>query len=305
HLLSQTLFAKALGITDRTAGISVALVTIAVLFLGTTYLSVLPVGVFAAVVAFLGLDLLATWLWVERRRLPLRDFLVILLILAVAATIGFLEAIAVGILAASVLFIAAYSRVDVVRLKTTGARKRSGVERDQRDLELLAERGDRVAIYELSGYLFFGTAHRLVAEISEHPVAHVKEFVLLDFRRVQGVDASAAFALRRLVQLCAANGVRLILCGLSTRLSQTLDRAGISEEPSPPLRFEHLDEALQFVEDRLLLGAGPRDNSGSDASFLEELRHIAQPLDPSDLFEVFDVAKGAVVIEQGAEADDI
>src|SRR5690606_7644336 len=147
--------------------------------LGTTYLSVLPIGVFAAVIAFLGIDLLVTWLWVERRRLQLRDFFVIVLILAVAATIGFLEAIAIGILAASTLFIVAYSRVDVVRLKTTGARKRSGVERGQRDLAILSDRGDQVAIYELSGYLFFGTAHRLVSEISEDTVAQSKEFVLV------------------------------------------------------------------------------------------------------------------------------
>lgn len=100
HLVSQTLFAKALKITGRAAGISVTLITLAVLFLGTTYLSVLPIGVFAAVIAFLGIDLLVTWLWVERRRLPFRDFLVVVLILAVAATIGFLQAIATGIIAA-------------------------------------------------------------------------------------------------------------------------------------------------------------------------------------------------------------
>ena len=305
HLISQTLFAKALGITGRAAGISVALVTVAVLFLGTIYLSVLPIGVFAAVIAFLGIDLLVTWLWVERRRLPLRDFLVVVLILAVAATLGFLEAIAVGILAASTLFIVAYSRVDVVRLKTTGARKQSGIERGQRDLKILLERGDRAAIYELSGYLFFGTAHRLVSEISKDSAAQSKEFVLVDFRRVQGIDASAAFALRRLVQLCAAANVTLIFCGLSDRLSQTLDRAGISAESSPPLFFQHLDEALEIVEDKLLLGAAERDDGELGAGFLDELRKTAQSLDPFELFRVFDVPEGEVVIEQGDEADSI
>src|SRR5690606_31413819 len=206
-----------------------------------------------------------------RRRLQLRDFFVIVLILAVAATIGFLEAIAIGILAASTLFIVAYSRVDVVRLKTTGARKRSGVERGQRDLAILSDRGDQVAIYELSGYLFFGTAHRLVSEISEDTVAQSKEFVLVDFKRVQGIDASAAFALRRLVQLCAAGSVTLIFCGLSDRLSQTLDRAGIPSAPSPPLLFKHLDGALQIVEEKLLLHNAGREGIESDTGLLDEL----------------------------------
>ena len=305
HLVSQTLFAKALKITGRAAGISVTLITLAVLFLGTTYLSVLPIGVFAAVIAFLGIDLLVTWLWVERRRLPFRDFLVVVLILAVAATIGFLQAIATGIIAASLLFIFAYSQVDVVRLKTTGARKRSGVERGQRDLEVLAERGDRLAIYELSGYLFFGTAHRLISEISEDLVAQSKEFLLLNFRRVQGVDASAAFALGRLAQHCAANGVTLIFCGLSNRLSETLDRAGISAKSSPPLFFEHIDDALQFVEDKLLQPYTRQDRAEPDTVILDELRRLAQPLDPLDLFKVLDVAKDQVVIQQDSEADDL
>lgn len=305
HLLSQTLFAKALNITGRLAGLSVALVTVAVLFLGTTYLSILPIGVFAAVIAFLGIDLLATWLWVEPRRLPLRDFLVVILILAVAATIGFLQAIATGIIAASLLFIFAYSRVDVVRLKTTGARKRSGVERGQRDLEVLAERGDRLAIYELSGYLFFGTAHRLLAEISEVLTAGSTEFLLVNFRRVQGIDASAAFALRRLVQLCAAHRVVLVFCGLSNTLLQTLDRTGVLKDASPPLLFEHMDDALQFVEDRLLFGVVGQDCAQPDTAILDELRRIARPLDPSDLFKVFEVSKDQIVIEQGSEADDL
>lgn len=305
HLLSQTLFAKALGVTGRLAGIAVALVTFAILFLGTEYLSFLPIGVFAAVIAFLGIDLLIIWLWVERRRLPIRDFLVVVLILAVAATVGFLEAIAIGILAASILFIIAYSRVDVVRLKTTGARKRSGVERGQRDLKILSDQGDRVAIYELSGYLFFGTAHRLVSEIAEEAVAGSKEFVLVDFKRVQGIDASAAFALRRLVQLCAINGITLIFSALSPRLKQTLDLTGASTVSSSPLLFEHLDDGLRIVEDKLLIGYQDRHRNELDTGLLDELRRIAKPLDPFELFSVIDVAKDEVVIEQGGEADNI
>lgn len=306
HLLSQTLFAKALGVTGRVAGIAVALVTVAVLFMGTTYLSVLPIGVFAAVIGFLGIDLLVTWLWHERRRLPPRDFLVVILILVVAATIGFLEAIAIGILAASVLFIVAYSSLDVVRLKTTGARKRSGVERGPRALAVLSDHGERVAIYQLSGYLFFGTVHRLVSEVSATSVTEAKEFLLLDFKRVQGLDASAAFALRRLVHTCAANRIELIFCALSSTVRQTLHRTGVLSNPTSPRVFEHLDEGLQVIENKVLSdNLRAQDDNAADIDLLDTLRRIAHPVDPFELFEVVDVVKDEVVIEQAGGADSL
>ncbi|MFO1142804.1 MAG: hypothetical protein U1E59_10490 [Amaricoccus sp.] len=47
-------------------------------------LSVLPVGVFAGVLAFLGLDVLFQWVWVERRRLALPTSCSSLAILGIA-----------------------------------------------------------------------------------------------------------------------------------------------------------------------------------------------------------------------------
>lgn len=195
HLLSQTLFARSLGVTSRVAGLAVAAVTVATIAFGATYLSVLPIGIFAAVILFLGLDLLITWLWTERRRLPRGDFALILLILAAAATVGFLEAIALGILAACFQFVLAYARTDIVTLRTTAATLRSRTERNAADLAHLSASGDRVLVYALSGHLFFGTAHRLQSELTERITASGARpgVVLLDFRRVTGIDASACF----------------------------------------------------------------------------------------------------------------
>lgn len=307
HVLSQTLFARALGVTGSMAGVAVALFTGVTLFSSAAWLSVLPIGVFAAVIAFLGIDLLFTWLWTERRHLPARDFAIVLLILGVAATVGFLQAIAVGLLAASVLFVIAYARIDVVRLRTTVAAMPSRVERGETDMRRLSEQDGYATIYQLSGYLFFGTASRLQSELVAMAASPDKRprFILVDFKRVQGIDASAAFALGRLDRVCAAEGVELIFSGLDGRQAALLERSGVLSEGGRLRRVDQLDDALQIVEEQLL-AHGARDARATEAiGFLDELKRLHPQVDLAESLEEVLAHADEQVIEQGAPADSI
>lgn len=301
HAVSSTLFARALGVTGPAAGMAVTAMSLVVLFFGAGFLSVLPIGVFASIIAFLGVDLLYTWLWEERRRLPARDFAIVLLILAVAAAVGFLQAIAVGLLAAALQFIVAYSRVDVVRLRTTAAALRSRVERPEAEVEQLSKLGNAAEIYRLGGYLFFGTANRLLGEIRDRLAADdPPRFLVIDFRRVRGLDASAAFALGKLAGASHAAGVTLTLSGLSPGLAAALGRAGIDRD-TPGVRLAgRLDDALQAIEATLLAGGAPVDGGGG---MLEQLRRLHAGFDPAAVFERRHAAPGEEVIAEGARPD--
>lgn len=305
HLLSQTLFARSLGVTGRTAGFAVAIVTAATLLFGASYLAVLPIGVFAALIAFIGFDLLFTWLWVERRRLPAQDFAIVLLILGIAATVGFLEAIAAGLLATSLQFVFAYAATDVVRLRTTAATMRSRVERSEPDVRHLSRHGHRAAIYELSGYLFFGTANRLLDELVATLTSDegAPAFVLIDFRRVQGIDASAAFALKKLSRSCRENGVELFFSGLADRLQARLDRSGIRSESGAPHIVPKLDDALEIVEEQILAEAERADSEA--LGFLEELQSLYPDTDLRCHFEEIFAKAGKQIIEQGANTESM
>lgn len=302
HLLGETLFARALGVADRTAGLAVAVVTAFALFFGAAYLSVLPIGIFAAVIAFLGIDLIVGWLWFERRRLPVRDFLIVLFILVVAATIGFLPAIATGTLVAAIFFIFAYAAIGTVRIKTTAASTRSHVERGAPEIAILSEVGERVAIYELSGYLFFGTAGRMLEEVAASG-GMTKDYAVLDFRRVQGIDASAAFALRKLVKETGPAGLTIVFTGLPAHLRWMLERSGVVADGKTFLMVDHLNDGLEMIEDRLIEMYPP--DAAADADFLQELRLSHPALDPGSIFETQDVEAGEVVIEQDSDADGI
>lgn len=305
HLLSQTLFARALGMTGMLCGLAVAASCTLALVFGAGFLSVLPIGVFASVIAYLGIDLLRTWLWTERRRLPARDFAIVLLILAVAATVGFLQAIVVGLLAAAIQFVIAYSRTEVIRLATTVAHMRSRVERPESELQILANEGHEAAVYQLTGFLFFGTANNLLGRISATLDADADRprIVVLDFGRVQGIDASAAFALGKLQRGCATVGVDLMVSGLSERVAGMMERCGFVPDDTGPTVFAHLDDALREIEERLLCAVSHRAGPRHPIGFVEEIRALHPDADLLRYFDAQTVEAGTELVTQGADSD--
>ena len=299
HVLGCTLLAhRLIGVDSRWIGVGVGLTAGAILAGGASVLGMLPVAAFAAFLAFLGLDLLYQWLWVERRRLPLPDFLLVLAMLVVSVTMGFLQAIALGVLAASALFVFAYSRLDVVRGRLSGALRLSTTERPEPSTRLLAARGDETLIFELQGYVFFGTAHALLGNLSdamsrpERPIRNV----ILDFRRVQGLDASAVFNLGKLGQLCERHGVRLVFTHLRPALERQMARAGLAGQAA---MLPTLDEALARVEEEILEGEAA--TAGDEAGFDRLLARASAS--GTSLFAPETVPAGAQVLGQGEESD--
>jgi sulfate permease, SulP family len=133
--------------------------------------------------------------------------------------------------------------------------------------ELLRQHGRRIAVVELDGALFFGTAEAADEEI-EH-LARASEFIIIDFERVGEVDASGARVLLHAADSVARAGKLLLLAGLTAQDSRTriildmdvhgrLDRSQF---------FPDTDRALEFAEDRLLDVVAPqRGGAGSALS---------------------------------------
>jgi sulfate permease, SulP family len=306
HIISETLLARRLtGANTRWIGAGIAMLSAAVLYAGPQLLGMLPLGIFAAVLVYFGLDFLYEWLWVERRRLPFQDFAIVLIILLAAATIGFLQAVAVGILLASLMFLVNYARLDVIRSRLTGALRLSSTERADAAVHHLIERGAATRIYELQGYVFFGTANALYSQIAEEIARGGVRAVILDFRRVQGLDVSAVFNFGKLEQLCRAHGLRLILSDLSPGLRRSMDLAGLTAQAGV---FPTLDDALAAVEDELLAGEVARAGvagSGVADSGLGPLFTRAAGVVSTDLFPATRVAAGSAVIAQGTPSDSM
>ncbi|MHA3978762.1 SulP family inorganic anion transporter [Halovulum sp. GXIMD14794] len=295
HLLGETLLAHRMGFGNVLAGISVAAGTALVLFMGASLIGVLPAGLMAAVIGYLGLDMLYRWLWVQRRRLPVSDMMIILLIVVVAGLFGFLQALSVGVLLAAAQFVISYAGLDVMRAQSTAAVRRSSIERGAEDMAILARAGAGTRIVELTGFIFFGTANRLLDRLRhELGKAQGMDRLILDFAHVTGVDTSAIFALSRLSELCERAGVALVLTGLSEAQARQVARS--AELSGDVRRVEKLDDALIDLEEELL-AAEPRP--GHDFDPLADLAARYPQVDFAAFTEHLSLKPGDVLLQEG------
>jgi SulP family sulfate permease len=303
QMIPGTMLGQRMGLGSVLPGLSAAAGCLLIFIYGATLLSALPAGLFVAVIAYLGLDLLITWLWIRRRQFSLTDYSLVLLILAVAATIGFFEALGIGILAAAAMFIVSFARVNVVRLRSTLASRRSLVERGEAEVNYLMQTGHQAAVFELSGFLFFGTANALVERVhAELSPQSALRFVVIDFARVHGLDASAAYSLGKLSRLCDAASIRLIFSGLPRyQEARYREFAGSTDRA---LFTDTLDEALQSLEAELL---STRPDSAPDTAsmLLNDLLALSERPQFADKFRRVTLDTGEVLLNQGAESREM
>ena len=102
----------------RLTGLFAAGVCLLALLAGTNFISLFPKFILGGLLMFLGLTFLYEWVFKTWFKLPKADYFIIILILVVIATVGFLEGVTVGILAAVILFAINYSQVDVIQHST-------------------------------------------------------------------------------------------------------------------------------------------------------------------------------------------
>jgi SulP family sulfate permease len=122
---------------------------------------------------------------------------------------------------------------------------------------LLREHGRRIAVLELDGALFFGTADVAAREIER--VGSEAAQIVVDFTRVSEVDASGARVLVQAAQELHTAGRRLLLAALPVHdpRRRTIQEMDVHESLSETDFFDDPDLALECAEDRLLVVLAP------------------------------------------------
>ena len=137
---------KRLAGGTRLVGLLVAGLLALTVFAGASFLGYFPRPVLAGVIFYIGLALLFEWTYQAWFKFPRIDFAILLTILAVIALRGFLEGVAVGLVAAIVLFVINYSRTSVIRHALSGTEFRSRVPSQPRSASG-ARGAKRAAVY--------------------------------------------------------------------------------------------------------------------------------------------------------------
>jgi len=219
-----------------------------------------PVAALSAILIVVGVRMIdLNSLHFLKSRSTILDFAVIAAVIAVALSFSLLAASGTGIVLAVFLFIREQIGGAVVRRKAYGNETFSKQIRVQEEMDILEHCGGQAVIFELQGSLFFGTADQLYRALE--PELKLRNYVILDMRRVQSVDVTAAHVLEQVKDMLAERNGFLIFSQIPQNLpsgkdmQQYFGQVGLVRAESPVRVFGELDEAVEWVENRILAAA--------------------------------------------------
>ncbi len=214
--------------------------------------------VYSALVAGQGLANVDRWL-VEpgRQVLPPAELCVTVLIVCVVRFAGLATGLTAGAVASVAIFAFANLSAPVVKYAATALNVRSSVERDRDEAARLDVYGDRIGIFAVQGFLFFGNGRRVVEFVrawldgaQDNP-----HYAILDLAHATGADASAVDALLEAARLVQATHRRevpaLYVCGAHEDVRRALRRRQASGGAAVKQSLD-VDSALGDCEARLL-----------------------------------------------------
>lgn len=281
--MGPTLVNVTSGGTSNWSGFVEGIFVVLVILALSPLIAWVPIGALAGillVVAFRMVDWHAFRL-LEHRDTRL-DFVVIAAVVIVAETVGLIAASASGVGLAILLFIRDQIRVSVLRRRATLRETSSKTHRLESARAILAEHGDQAAVFDLQGNLFFGTTDQLFTEAEAD--LQLRKWLLLDMRRVQSMDYTAANLFRQMHNRLADHGGALLFCGMPSgtanrqNIQQYLDQVGLVGAPGAGIQiFDTRDEALEWMENHILEQYGwhgADDDRPLDLSEIELLRDM-------------------------------
>ena len=192
----------------------------------------------------------------------------------------------------------------VIRREYRGDLVHSNRLRTPDEREVLACEGDKVAVLEAQGALFFGSTEQLLRRIAQ--LAAETRYVVVDFKRVHLADASAHKLIARAARSIADSGAELVFASIADDgpLGTLARELGAQEERRAVRIFSDTDAALEWCEDRLLAGSSKGSGTKFALSELDLLKGLSaedyrliEPIVRPLVFE-----KGEVIIREGAEA---
>ena len=105
---------------------------------------------------------------------------------------------------------------------------------------VLDQFGGECLVYTLRGFLFFGTANAILDTIRDDAKVRSAHYrvILLDLKRVTGMDISALNTFVQIKTICEISGVQLVYSGVESELRNSLLMMdAVSREADQPLVF--------------------------------------------------------------------
>lgn len=310
--ISLTLLSWRMNGKSRITGLTIAALFLLILVAGFSLIAYFPKFVLGGLMIFLAISIALDWVYKGWFKMPVQDYLFMMVILFVMAFIGYLQGIAFGIVGATILFTYNYSRFNFIQ-PINGQLYHSKVERPPLFHRELQTKGESILIYRLKGFIFFGSANNLLDQTLDQIATQADStplrFLIVDFHQAHSIDSSAILTFIRLNQLLNKRDVTLIFCGLSPALQPLFERSDFDLSPRSHFQqFSELDEAAEWCENKLLSEVATRV-SRTSRSFGEELAQLFPEFDYYaallPYMERLEVVAGTYLAKRGDQSDTI
>ena len=278
-IVPTSLRSKLLRATTRLTGVVAASVIGIALILGDGMLALVPAALVGGILIFAGLGMLEEGLTKNRKRLPLAELAIVLMIFAVIVVFGLIEGVAAGMLATLVFFTMRLSGVNLIEAGFTVRERRSKKARNIPERAILLEEGGRAQAYQLRGYIFFGSADPLIDRLRATVEGPSRpDCLMLDFTSVSGFDFSAVNALSRFLRSANEGGTKVVLSAVSDQLKSSLGR-NLPDQAFAELILEpDMDRALERCED-IVISTWRADATAADDRRMALLEHVGHDLE--------------------------
>ncbi len=234
------------GGTTRVSGVIHGVALLVVLLGAGAYAKLIPLPVLAGILITVGIGIIDYKGIKHIPQVPKTDSIIMLVVLSMTVFVDLLQAVAVGMVLASVLFMKKMS--DIVEEQLTGGSVGSFAREEawEDEASISEEVRQQVYIKRFDGPVFFGFVSTLQERISVLPEVTV---VILRMRQVPYIDQSGIYAIEDAVLALKERGIIVLMTGVQQQPRDMFGNVGLISGLIPDEhvfeRFSHCISALE------------------------------------------------------------
>lgn len=249
------------GAATHGAGLLLAAATAAVMVAGPAIIGYIPIGVVAALILVMGVDLAIESMWDTRGRVRRQEYFTICVTALVMAGYDFMVGIAVGAALSCLFFVFNSARANPVTSHFTCTVAHSTVLRPPTLTRFLRSVGEQVHIVRLGGALFFGTNGKLESQVRTLVEStSTMRYLVLDLQHVTDIDYCTADSFVRMKRVLDKHCVRLVLAGAESaghkirglKAVDLVPEEAAGDDANEVRVFATLNIALEWVENQFI-----------------------------------------------------
>lgn len=237
------------GGKTKISGIIAGFLLLAILLGLGVFVGHIPQAVLAGILITVGIGIVDYKGLKHIRSMPKSDSSVMIAVLLLTVFVGLLEAVAIGMVMAAILFMKKISDVVEHKAYTSKLREFSREIPWEDEGNIVEKIGDKVYIKHLDGPLFFGFVNRFQDMLTALPDIKV---VIIRMDRVPYMDQSGLYAMEEVVQDMHDRGVAVVFVDLHGQPLTMVEKINLVPGLVPhALNFPNFEACTKWLEDYL------------------------------------------------------